>query len=147
MRKRSGLAVANAVNAGQRLLSEPLHLRGDVEPVLASISFCRDIFYSLSAMAHLPKEKLEQIRSETIQPIPRELADDLDKLAINLQSGQPPKPLPKDFALLNDWDDQRQHGAPDGSTNSWIPFYLNAIIDQVKLAHDAVARMERKEDL
>jgi uncharacterized membrane protein YccC len=147
MRKRSGIAVANAANAGQRLLSEPLHLRGDVEPVLASINFCRDIFYSLSAMAHLPKEKLEQIRSETVQPIPRELADDLDKLAINLQSGQPPKPLPKDFALLNDWDDQRQHGAPDGSKNSWIPFYLNALIDQVKLAHDAVARFERKEDL
>lgn len=146
MRKRSGLAVANAVNAGQRLLSEPPHLRGEVEPVLASINFCRDIFYSLSAMAHLPREKLEQIRADTVQPIARELADDLDRLAVNLRNGQPPKPLPEDFALLNDWDDHRQRGAPDGSTNSWILFYLNALIDQVKLAHDAVARQEQRED-
>lgn len=146
MRKQSGLAIANAVNAGQRLLSEPPHLRGDVEPLLASLNFCRDIFYSLSAMAHLPKEKLEQIRSETVQPIARELADDLDNLAVNLESGRPPKPLPKNFAALNGWKDKHQDGAPDQGTNSWILFYLNALVDQVKLAHDAVMRLERKED-
>jgi hypothetical protein len=149
-RKKSGLAVANAVNAGQRLLSEPPHLRGDVEPVLASINFCRDIFYSLSAVAHLPKEKLELIRSETVQPVARQLADDLDKLGLSLQSGQPPKPLPKDFALLNGWGDERQEGAqgmaPDNGANSWMRFYLNALIDQVKLAHEAVARLEQRED-
>jgi uncharacterized membrane protein YccC len=148
MRKRSGLAVANAVNAGQRLLSEPPHLRGDVEPLLASINFCRDIFYSLSAMAHLPKEKLEQIRSETVQPIARELADDLDNLTVNLQSGQPPKPLPKDFAVLTDWENQdptKAEGEPgDEGISPWIPFYLTALIDQVKLAHDAVRRLEAK---
>jgi uncharacterized membrane protein YccC len=149
-RKKSGLAVANGVNAGQRLLSEPPHLRGDVEPVLASINFCRDIFYSLSAMANLPKEKLEQIRSETVQPVARQLADDLDKLGVSLQNSQPPKPLTKDFALLNGWEDERQDGAqgiaPDNETNSWIRFYLNALIDQVKLAHEAVRRFEQKED-
>jgi uncharacterized membrane protein YccC len=145
MRKRSGLAVANAVNAGQRLLSEPAHLRGDVEPLLASINFCRDIFYSLSAMAHLPKEKLEQIRSMTGQPIARELADDLDNLGANLQTGQPPKPLPKDFAAVNSWEGAQPDGASDRDANSWILFYLNALVDQVKLAHDAVARLERKE--
>jgi uncharacterized membrane protein YccC len=150
MRKRSGLAVANAVNAGQRLLSEPPHLRGDVESLLASINFCRDIFYSLSAMAHLPKEKLEQIRSKTVQPIARELADELHKLGGNLQNGGPPKPLPNEFALLNGWENERKDGArggtPDKAANSWILFYLNALIDQVKLAHDAVARLERSED-
>ena len=145
MRKRSGLAVANAVNAGQRLLSEPAHLRGDVEPLLASINFCRDIFYSLSAMAHLPKEKLEQIRSMTGQPIARELADDLDNLGANLQTGQPPKPLPKDFAAVNSWEGEQPDGGSDRDANSWIPFYLNALVDQVKLAHDAVARLERKD--
>jgi uncharacterized membrane protein YccC len=148
MRKKSGLAVANGVNAGQRLLSEPPHLRGDVEPVLASINFCRDIFYSLSAIGHLPKEKLEQIRSATVQPMARELADDLDKLAVSLQNGQPPKPLPKDFALLDGWEDKHEGGAKDsatekGTSNSWIPFYLNALADQVKLAHEAVMRLER----
>jgi len=148
MRKRSGLAVANGMNAGQRLLSEPPHLRGDVEPVLATINFCRDIFYSLSAMTHLPKEKLEQIRSATVQPVARELANDLDKLGASLQSGQPPKPLPKDFALLNGWEDKHDDGAqgaaPEkGPNNSWIPFYLNALVDQVKLAHEAVVRLER----
>jgi uncharacterized membrane protein YccC len=146
MRKRSGLAVANAVNAGQRLLSEPPHLRGDVEPLLASVNFCRDIFYSLSAMAHLPKEKLEQIRSGTVQPIARELADDLDNLGLNLQTSQPPKPLPKDFAAVNNWEDKSPDRAPDRDNNSWILFYLNALIDQVKLAHEAIARLERKED-
>jgi len=152
MRKRSGLAVANGVNSGQRLLSEPPHLRGDVEPVLASINFCRDIFYSLSAMAHLPKEKLEQIRSATVQPIARELADDLDKLGVSLQSGQPPRPLPKDFARLNGWEDKHENGAKGGApekgtNNSWIPFYLNALVDQVKLAHEAVTRLERNKGL
>jgi uncharacterized membrane protein YccC len=152
MRKKSGLAVANGVNAGQRLLSEPPHRRGEVEPVLATINFCRDIFYSLSAMAHLPKEKLEQIRSETVQPVARELAGDLDKLGVSLQSGQPPRPLPKNFALLNGWEERRPDGAegaePEkGTNNSWIPFYLNALIDQVKLAHEAVTRLERNKGL
>ncbi|MFY9985411.1 MAG: FUSC family protein [Chthoniobacterales bacterium] len=146
MRKQSGLAVANAVNAGQRLLSEPPHLRGDVEPLLASLNFCQDIFYSLSAMAHLPKEKLEQIRSEKVQPIARELADDLDDLGANLESGRPPKPLPKNFAALNGWEDKLQDGAPDQGKNSWFLFYLNALVDQVKLAHDAVMRLEQKGD-
>jgi uncharacterized membrane protein YccC len=146
MRKQSGLAVANAVNAGQRLLSEPPHLRGDVEPLLASINFCRDIFYSLSAMAHLPKEKLEQIRSGTAQPVARQLADDLDDLAVSLRSGQSTRPLPKDFAALNDSEDKHQDGGPDRGTSSWILFYLNAVIEQVKLAHEAVTRLERKQD-
>ena len=147
MRKRSGLAVANAVNGGQRLLSEPLHLRGDVEPLLASINFCRDIFYSLSAMAQLPKDKLEQIRSETVQPIARELSDDLDKLAESSENDQPPKPLPKDFAMLDDWEDEHKKGAADKGTNSWILFYLHALVDQVRLAHEAVTRLERKEEV
>jgi hypothetical protein len=114
--------------------------------LLASVNFCRDIFYSLSAMAHLPKEKLEQIRSGTVQPIARELADDLDNLGLNLQTSQPPKPLPKDFAAVNNWEDKSPDRAPDRDNNSWILFYLNALIDQVKLAHEAVARLERKED-
>jgi uncharacterized membrane protein YccC len=150
MRKRSGLAIANAVNGGQRVLSEPAHLRRNVEPLLASINFCRDIFYSLSAMADLPKEKLEQIRSAPVQAIGRELADDLENLATNLQSGQSPKPLPKDFAASNEWKD-RKPALPQGQTvgedvSTWVPFYLDALVDQVKLAHEAVARLERKED-
>jgi uncharacterized membrane protein YccC len=147
-RKRSGLAIANAVNAGQRVLSEPAHLRRDVEPLLASINFCRDIFYSLSAMAHLPKEKLEQIRSAPVPAIGRQLADDLDNLATNLLSGEPPKPLPKDFAVLNGWQDQEPTGSGQPvaeTTSTWVPFYLNALVDQIKLAHEAVARLERKE--
>jgi uncharacterized membrane protein YccC len=145
MRKRGGLAVANAVNAGQRLLSEPAHLRGNVEPLLASINFCRDIFYSLSAMAHLPKERIAEIRSEPVQRIARTLADDLGNLAVHLETGQPPKPLPKDFALVNDWDqDDPSAGEPaqDQAIKPWILFYLNALIDQVKLSHDAVRRLE-----
>jgi uncharacterized membrane protein YccC len=151
MRKRSGLAVANAVNAGQRLLSEPPHLRGDVEPLLASINFCRDTFYSLSAIAHLPKERLEQIRSGAVQPVAQELAADLDGLAGNLETGQPPKPLPKDFAALNGWAQSEQDSAnlqeqpPIDGGSPWIPFYLNALVDQVKLAHEAVTRLESGE--
>jgi uncharacterized membrane protein YccC len=146
MRKRSRLAVANAVNAGQRLLSEPPHLRGDVEPLLASINFCRDIFYSLSAIANLPKERLERIRSKAVQPVARDLADDLDALAGNLETGQTPKPLPKDLATLNGWADPKPENlrerSPDDGPNPWILFYLNALIDQVKLAHEAVTRLQ-----
>jgi uncharacterized membrane protein YccC len=148
MRKRSGLAVANAVNAGQRLLSEPPHLRGNVEPLLASINFCRDIFYSLSAIAHLPKERLEEIRSEPVQRIAWVLADDLDNLAVHLETGQPPEPLPKNFALLNDWDQPEPSAgeeAQNQGTGPRILFYLNALINQVKLAHDAVRRLEEAE--
>jgi uncharacterized membrane protein YccC len=148
MRKRSGLAVANAVNAGQRLLSEPPHLRGNVEPLLASINFCRDIFYSLSAIAHLPKERLEEIRSEPVQRIAWVLADDLDNLAVHLETGQPPEPLPKNFALLNDWDQPEPSAgeeAQNQGTGPRILFYLNALINPVKLAHDAVRRLEEAE--
>jgi hypothetical protein len=53
--------------------------------------------------------------------------------------------LPKDFAAVNSWEGEQTDGASDRDANSWIPFYLNALVDQVKLAHDAVARLERKD--
>ena len=150
MRKRSGLAVANAVNGGQRLLSEPSHLRGNVEPLLASINFCRDIFYSLSAMAHLPKERLDKIRNEPVQRIARALADDLDDLAVHLETGQPPDAMPENSALLNDSDQIESSAgeeAQDQSMSPWILFYLNPLLDQVKLAHEAVRRLEGDEEV
>jgi hypothetical protein len=87
-----------------------------------------------------------------VQPVARELANDLDKLGASLQSGQPPNQLPKDFALLNGWEDKHDDGdggaAPEkGTNNSWIPFYLHALVDQVKLAHEAVVRLERNKGL
>jgi hypothetical protein len=80
-----------------------------------------------------------------VQRIARELALDLDNLAAHLRTSQSPKPLPKDFAVVNDWDQSESIAgdpAQDQDIKPWIPFYLNALIDQVKLAHDAVRRLE-----
>ena len=138
MRKRSGLAVANATNAAQRLLTEPSHVRGNVEPLLASISFCRDTFYSLSAIAHLSKKRLEQMRSEAAQGVGQQLSAALMDLATNVETGMRPKPLPVELASFNGWS---QEGMADQNRSAWVLFYLNALIDHVKLAHDSVTRL------
>ena len=148
LRKRSGLSIANAANAGQRLLTEPEHKRGDVESSLAAINFCRDIFYVLSALAHSPKERLEEIRSAEWQALATKLVETLDNLANSLERNVRPKPLPGEVIDWSEWS--RHSGVPEGIAkgtvpaqdgNSWIELYIAALLDHVRLAHEAVNRL------
>jgi uncharacterized membrane protein YccC len=148
LRKRSGLSIANAANAGQRLLTEPEHKRGDVESSLAAINFCRDIFYVLSALAHSPKERLEKIRSAGWQGLATKLVEALDNLANSLEKNVGPKPLPGEVINWSEWS--RQSGVPEGiangavpaqDENGWIGLYIAALVDHVRLAHEAVSRL------
>jgi uncharacterized membrane protein YccC len=44
------LEVANATTASQRLLSEPAHVRGDVEPTLSAVNYARNLFLAIGAI-------------------------------------------------------------------------------------------------
>jgi uncharacterized membrane protein YccC len=150
LRKRSGLSIANAANAGQRLLTEPEHKRGDVESSLAAINFCRDIFYVLSALAHSPKERLEKIRAAEWPGLAAKLAEALDDLANSLERNVRPKPLPGDVTNWSEWSGHGSNRAseenvngtmPAQDGNGWAGLYMAALIDHVRLAHEAVSRL------
>lgn len=97
LRHQAALENANAEAASQRLFSEPRHVRGEVEPVMALMLYIRSLFSSVTTLTeHVkglngaqPEEQPGQIRelSQAIEQVLNNLAD-----ALNQE--QQPLPLP-----------------------------------------------------
>jgi uncharacterized membrane protein YccC len=49
-KRHAALEVANATAAAQRLLSEPSHLRGEIEPTLSAVNYLRHFFLAVGAL-------------------------------------------------------------------------------------------------
>jgi uncharacterized membrane protein YccC len=49
-KRHAALEVANATTASQRLLSEPAHVRGDIEPTLAAVNYARHLYLAIEAI-------------------------------------------------------------------------------------------------
>jgi uncharacterized membrane protein YccC len=49
-KRLAALEVANATTASQRLLSEPAHVRGDVEPTLSAVNYARHLYLAVGAI-------------------------------------------------------------------------------------------------
>jgi uncharacterized membrane protein YccC len=113
-RRDAAVAVSNASIAGQRLLSEPLDRRGDVETSLATVLNCRRILHALAAISDYPTRKSIQLKSGELVELFQALAQALDDLANSLVARTEPRRL-SDLSLLLE---QLENIFPGGSRSS-----------------------------
>ena len=156
-RRDAAVAVSNAATAGQRLLSEPPHLRGDVEASLAAIAYCRRILHSLAAISDYPTREPVQLEPDDDLTRPGEgLAKALDELAASLETGTDPRRISIPSELL----ERRETALPpaqsqaaltveDPKKNSeiiaWLSYHLRNVSDLMVAAREAVSRLVRSE--
>jgi uncharacterized membrane protein YccC len=150
LQRKAGLALANAMTVGQRVLSEPTHLGGEVESSLAVINDARDIFQILSAImeSHAPSSGL----SENLRALGIDLADFLDEL----DSGVPPdQSLPRSPDVTG-WKErlhqEQFHGSADSPTDAtvdlareWLITQFDALIDAIQALYSAICRLHDDE--
>jgi uncharacterized membrane protein YccC len=150
LQRKAGLALANAMTVGQRVLSEPTHLGGEVESSLAVISDTRDIFHILSAImeSHAPSSGL----SENLRALGIDLADFLDELA----SGVPPDQSFRRSPDVTGWKErlpqEQAHGSADSPTDAtvdpareWLITQFDALIDAIQAVYSAICRLHDDE--
>jgi uncharacterized membrane protein YccC len=152
LQRKAGLALANAATAGQRVLSEPTHLGGEVESSLAVINDARDIFQILSAI--MESHALSSGLSENLRALGIDLAGFLDELANRLP---PDRSLPKSPDATS-WKErlhqEQAHGSADPSTDAtadvarreWLITQFDALIDAIQALYSAVCRLHDDEE-
>ncbi len=151
LQRKAGLALANAATAGQRVLSEPTHLGGEVESFLAAINDARDIFQILSSIVE--NQTQHGNPSDNLRDLGMNLADFLEKLAAAIPSDESKIPSPD----LKRWKErlhrEKTIGLTDSSANSvsdsarreWLVAQFEALIDAIQALHSAVSRLGPKD--
>jgi uncharacterized membrane protein YccC len=92
-RRDAAVAVSNAATAGQRLLTEPPHRRGDVEASAAAINYCRRILHALAAISDYLTRGSVRLEDHLLIRLVDALAQALDSLATSLRKGTEPERL------------------------------------------------------
>jgi uncharacterized membrane protein YccC len=97
-KRQAALEVANATTASQRLLSEPAHVRGDIEPTLTAVNYARHLFLAIGAI----DEHFHEFSGgewKEVRAFAEGVSGELSNLAQVLQSG----------AELNEFPDLDQY--------------------------------------
>jgi uncharacterized membrane protein YccC len=156
-RRDAAVAVANAVTAGQRLLSEPPNRRGDVESSLATVNNCRRILHALAAISDYRTRKPNQFQSDTITQLVEAVAKALDDLAASLElaPGAGRSRLP-DLSELSERLENAprpaqiaingpEGGPKDSEASAWLFDHLKNAGDLVLATREVLARLLRSE--
>jgi len=154
-RRDAAVAVSNAVTAGQRLLSEPPHRRGDVETSLATVNYCRRILHALAAISDYPTREPIQLESDELIRLVESLAKALSDLAAGLAMGIAPRRL-SDLSELVEELGRTLQPAPNEMQNAvdatggnlknseiatWLFYHLKNAADLAVEAREAVSRL------
>jgi hypothetical protein len=153
-RRDAAVAVSNAVTAGQRLLSEPPHRRGDVETSLATVNYCRRILHALAAISDYPTREPIQLESDDLIRLVETLAKALSDLAAGLAMGIAPRRLSDLSELVEELGRTLQPG-PNEMQNAvyaggnlknseiaaWLFYHLKNADDLAVEAREAVSRL------
>ena len=157
-RRDAAVAVSNAVTAGQRLLSEPPHRRGDVETSLAAVNYCRRILHVLAAISDYPTRKSVRLKSDELAGFFEALAQAMNDLANSLATGTEPKRQSALLELL----EQLQSSLPassdprtmpetsfgtaqNGATDAALSYHLKNAVDLTLAAREVIWRLLRSE--
>jgi uncharacterized membrane protein YccC len=145
--RKAALALANAATVGQRVLSEPTQLGGEVESSLAAINDAREIFLILSAIVE-SRAQSENLPGN-LRDLGMNLADFLDELAAGVG---PDGPAPHSPGLQS-WKDRLHRekiqdiaepgkgSASDSARQESLITQFEALIDAIQTLHSAVSRL------
>jgi uncharacterized membrane protein YccC len=86
-KRHAALEVANATTSAQRLLSEPSHLRGEIEPTLSAVNYVRHFFLAVGGL----EEHFHEFRGygelKEVRAFAEAVSSQLSNLAEVLQKG------------------------------------------------------------
>ncbi|WP_193854501.1 FUSC family protein [cf. Phormidesmis sp. LEGE 11477] len=108
LRHQAALQNSNAEAAAQRLFSEPRHLQGEIEPVMALLFYTRSLFSSTAMLAEHLKENIDSEAFCYIEPLADALEQALLTVARALGQKLPLQPLPPLDDYLDDVCDRIQ---------------------------------------
>jgi uncharacterized membrane protein YccC len=103
-KRHAALEVANATTAAQRLLSEPSHFRGEIEPTLSAVNYVRHFFLAVGALDEHLHEFPGRGERQEVRAFAEAVSGQLQNLAEVLKTG----------AALNEFPDLDQHVAQLG---------------------------------
>jgi uncharacterized membrane protein YccC len=148
-RRDAAVSVSNAATAGQRLLSEPVDRRGDVEASLAAINNCRRILHALAAISDYPTRKSTQLKSDELNGFYQALAQALDDLANSLVTGAEPKRLSDLSLLLERLENMvpstfsEIQGPQNTMTGASLFYHLKNAVDLTLTTREVISRLLR----
>jgi uncharacterized membrane protein YccC len=108
VRHRAALENANATAAAQRLMSEPRHLQGAVEPVMTLLAYTRSFYNSVTTLTEHLREFSGQYPMPGLQLFETAMIRVLENLVDVLQDNLPLQPLPNIDTLLEEIHDHIQ---------------------------------------
>jgi uncharacterized membrane protein YccC len=85
-KRQAALEVANAATASQRLLSEPSHVRGEIEPTLTAVNYARHFFLAVAALDEHFHEFRVFDECKEVRAFAEAASNQLNNLAVALQS-------------------------------------------------------------
>jgi uncharacterized membrane protein YccC len=94
LRHQAALKNANAAAAAQRLFSEPLHVRGEVEPIMMLMLYIRAFFSSVTTLAEHQRQFSGEYQFAELKGFNDAIVEILENLAKALEQGEPPQSLP-----------------------------------------------------
>jgi uncharacterized membrane protein YccC len=87
VKRQAALEIANATAASQRLLSEPSHVRGDIEPTLSAVNYARHFFLAVGALDEHFHEFPGHGEWQEVRAFAEAVSSQLNNLALVLQTG------------------------------------------------------------
>jgi uncharacterized membrane protein YccC len=98
-KRQAALEITNATTASQRLLSEPSHVRGEIEPTLSAVNYARHLFLAIGALDEHIYEFPGHGERKEVRAFAEAISNQLNHLVEVLQTG----------ATLNEFPDLDQY--------------------------------------
>jgi uncharacterized membrane protein YccC len=86
-KRQAALEMTNATTAAQRLLSEPSHVRGEIEPTLSAVNYARHLFLAIGALDEHIYEFPGRGERKEVRAFAEAISNRLNHLAEVLQTG------------------------------------------------------------
>jgi uncharacterized membrane protein YccC len=159
-RRTASLEVMNAATATQRLIAEPPHVRGAVEPTLTLINYAREFFQSVASLAEYCRHAKPEEVAMDLDGFSGAVTNTLNNLSEALTSGTSLLPLPDLDGMLENvqfrpapnYDALSTGGYQETNTavsstltqvqgETAIRGELERISSDVRIMHEAVSRL------
>jgi uncharacterized membrane protein YccC len=152
-RRDAAVAVSNAATAAERLLSEPVHRRGNVEASLTAVNQTRLILHALAAISDYPAREPIKLPSGDLTKLVDLLAKALDDLATGLEAGKDPERWPDLLALTESLEGSLTTALPGqesdltakdskmSETQAWLLYHLENVAALTLAARSVVSRL------
>ncbi len=139
VRRQVGLAELNVEASFQRVLSEPKSKTAEVESSMTALLYTRRVSAAITTLSAVHWDHIDQPWRDAFARLSTLAQSTLDSVAVSVERGRPPEPLPNFTALIQGVDPQTI-----SSNNLIVKKHMERLVRQLRVLHDAVQRMLTK---